>query len=72
VKLRTVIFGVYVASSAVGFAVLMAFMLEEVRPRYVESMRRSLNDSAGLLSVLLEARLEHGSGTSLPDSVTTA
>jgi len=72
VKLRTVIFGVYVASSAVGFAVLMAFMLGEVRPRYVESMRRSLNDSAVLLSVLLEARLEHSNGASLSDSVTTA
>ena len=71
-KLRTVIFGVYVASSAVGFAVLMAFMLGEVRPRYVESMRRSLNDSAVLLSVLLEARLEHSNGASLSDSVTTA
>jgi len=72
VKLRTVIFGVYVASSAVGFAVLMAFMLGEVRPRYVESMRRSLNDSTGLLSVLLEARLEHSNGTSLSESVATA
>jgi two-component system sensor histidine kinase CreC len=72
VKLRTVIFGVYVASSAVGFAVLMAFILWEVRPRYVESMRRSLNDSAGLLSVLLEARLEHSNGASLSDSVAVA
>ena len=71
-KLRTVIFGVYVASSAVGFAVLMAFILWEVRPRYVESMRRSLNDSAGLLSVLLEARLEHSNGASLSDSVAVA
>ena len=71
-KLRTVIFGVYVASSAVGFAVLMAFMLWEVRPRYVESMRRSLNDSAGLLSVLLEARLEHSNGASLSESVAVA
>ena len=71
-KLRTVIFGVYVASSAVGFAVLMAFILWELRPRYVESMRRSLNDSAGLLSVLLEARLEHSNGASLSDSVAVA
>ena len=56
-RLRTVIFGVYVLSSAVGFAILMAIMLWEVRPRYVESMRRNMEESAHLMSVLLEARL---------------
>jgi two-component system sensor histidine kinase CreC len=54
VKIRTAIFGVYLAASAAGFAVLMAFILHEVRPRYVESMRRTLGDTAGLLAALLE------------------
>jgi two-component system, OmpR family, sensor histidine kinase CreC len=58
VKIRTAIFGVYVAASALGFAVLMAFILKEVRPRYVESMRRTLGDTAALLAVLLEADLQ--------------
>ncbi|MEO5961564.1 MAG: two-component system sensor histidine kinase CreC [Opitutaceae bacterium] len=57
-KIRTAIFGVYVAASAVGLAVLMAFVLREVRLRYVEAMRRTLNDTAAMLAVLLEADLE--------------
>lgn len=57
-KIRTAIFGVYLAASALGFAVLMAFILKEVRPRYVESMRRTLADTAALLAVLLEDDLE--------------
>lgn len=56
-KIRTAIFGVYVAASAVGFALLMAFILSEVRPRYVDSMRRTLNDTATLLAVLVEDEL---------------
>jgi hypothetical protein len=50
VKIRTAIFGVYVASSALGFAVLMAFILSEVRPRYVEAMRRTMGDTAAFLA----------------------
>jgi len=57
VKIRTAIFGVYVAASALGFAVLMAFILKEVRPRYVESMRRTLGDTAALLAVMMEGDL---------------
>lgn len=53
-KIRTAIFGVYVTASAVGFAVLMRFMLAEVRPRYVASLRSSLSDSARLLAATLE------------------
>ncbi len=56
-KIRTAIFGVYVAASAAGFAVLMAFILKEVRPRYVESMRGTLGDTAALLAVMLEGDL---------------
>lgn len=33
----------------------MAFILREVRPRYVESMRRTLNDTAAVLATLLES-----------------
>lgn len=57
-KIRTAIFGVYVAASAVGFAILMAFVLREVRVRYIESMQRTLNDTAAMLAVMLESELE--------------
>ena len=57
-KIRTAIFGVYACASALGFAVLMAFILKEVRPRYVESMRRTLADTAALFAVILEGDLE--------------
>lgn len=53
-KIRTAIFGIYVTASAVGFAVLMRFMLAEVRPRYVASLRSSMSDSARLLAAALE------------------
>src|SRR5688572_6182100 len=33
----------------------MAFILRDVRPRYVESMRRTLNDTAAVLATLLES-----------------
>jgi two-component system sensor histidine kinase CreC len=52
-----VIFAVYVAASAVGFAVLMRFMLAEVRPRYVASLRSSMSDSARLLAAAMENRV---------------
>lgn len=67
-KIRTAIFGVYVAASALGFAVLMAFILKEVRPRYVESMRRTLADTAALLAVMLEADLERRPEASLAEA----
>jgi two-component system sensor histidine kinase CreC len=56
VRIRTAIFAVYVAASAVGFAVLMRFMLAEVRPRYVASLRSSMSDSARLLAAAMENR----------------
>ncbi len=57
-KIRTAIFGVYVAASAVGLAVLMTLVLRDVRRRYVESMRRTLGDTAAFLAVFVasEAR----------------
>src|SRR4051812_19342216 len=54
VKIRTAIFGVYVGASALGLAVLMAFVLHEVRIRYIEAMRRTLADTATLLAGALE------------------
>jgi len=66
-RLRTVIFGVYVVSSAVGFAFLMGLMLWEVRPRYMESTRRTMAETAKLLAVMLEAKLE-----ALPEDTGTA
>lgn len=64
-KIRTAIFTVYLAASALGFAVLMAFVLKEVRPRYVESMRRTLADTAALLAALLEEDVGRSPGGDL-------
>ncbi len=49
-KIRTAIFGVYVTASAIGFAAVMALVLRDVRLRYVESMRRTLGDTAAYLA----------------------
>lgn len=51
-KIRTAIFVVYVAVSAAGFVVLMGLVLRDVRLRYVESMRRTMGDTAVLLAAL--------------------
>lgn len=55
-RIRTAIFLVYVAASAVGFAVLMRFMLAEVRPRYVTAVRLNLQDSARMVAAALQGR----------------
>ncbi len=52
-KIRTAIFGVYVAASALGFLAMMAFVLRDVQLRYVESMRRTLGDTAAFLAVFV-------------------
>lgn len=49
-RIRTVIFGVYVGVTALGFAVMMALALRDVRLRYVESMRRTMGDTAVFLA----------------------
>ena len=64
-KIRTAIFVVYVAASAVGFAVLMRFMLAEVRPRYVTAARLNLQDTARVLAAALEGRTVAQAGTVL-------
>ncbi|PAW62927.1 MAG: two-component system sensor histidine kinase CreC [Opitutia bacterium Tous-C1TDCM] len=50
-RIRTAIFGVYVGASALGFVALMFLVLRDVRLRYVESMRRTLGDTAAFLAV---------------------
>lgn len=52
-NIRTAIFGTYVIASAVGLAVLMRFVLAEVRPRYVSSIERTMQDSAHLIAATL-------------------
>ena len=49
-RIRTAIFGVYVVASAIGFTGVMALVLRDVRLRYVESMRRTLGDTAVLMA----------------------
>ena len=51
-KIRTAIFVVYVAVSAAGLALLMGLVLRDVRRRYIESMRRTMGDTAVLLAAL--------------------
>ncbi len=49
-RIRTAIFGVYVVASAIAFAGVMGLVLRDVRLRYVESMRRTLGDTAAYLA----------------------
>ena len=51
-RIRTAIFGVYVIASAAGFAGVMGLVLRDVRLRYVESMRRTLGDTAAYLDAV--------------------
>lgn len=57
-KIRTLIFGVYVGVSALGFAAVMALALRDVRLRYVESMRRTMGDTAVFLASFAAAEPE--------------
>jgi two-component system sensor histidine kinase CreC len=49
-RIRTAIFVVYVGASALGLAVVTALVLRDVRLRYVESMRRTLGDTAAYMA----------------------
>lgn len=62
-KIRTLIFGVYVGVSALGFAAVMAMALRDVRLRYVESMRRTMGDTAVFLATFAAAEPEHADWT---------
>lgn len=55
-RIRTAIFVVYVAASAMGFAVLMRFMLAEVRPRYVTAVRQNLEETSRLLARAMDGK----------------
>ena len=55
-KIRTAIFVVYVGASALGFAVLMRYVLAEVRPRYVTAVRLHLQDAARTVAAALTGR----------------
>jgi hypothetical protein len=49
-RIRTAIFVVYVGASALGLAAMMGLVLRDVRLRYVESMRRTLGDTAAYMA----------------------
>ena len=49
-RIRTAIFGVYAIASGIGLAGIMGLVLRDVRFRYVESMRRTLGDTAVYLA----------------------
>src|SRR4051812_26228559 len=72
-RIRTAIFGVYVAASAVGFAGVMWLVLRDVRLRYVESMRRTLGDTAAYLTAFATPDASDGNWagklTALPKQV---
>ncbi len=72
-RIRTAIFGVYALASAVGFAGVMGLVLRDVRLRYVESMRRTLGDTAAYLAAFAAPDAPDGNWikplTSLPPHV---
>lgn len=49
-RIRTAIFAVYVGASALGLAAVTGLVLRDVRLRYVESMRRTLGDTAAYMA----------------------
>lgn len=49
-RIRTAIFVVYVGVSALGLVAMMGLVLRDVRLRYVESMRRTLGDTAAYMA----------------------
>jgi two-component system, OmpR family, sensor histidine kinase CreC len=69
VRIRTAIFTVYVAVAGAGFVLLLALVLRDVRLRYVESMRRTLTDTAVLLAAQAGGAGDNWTRgvTSLPD-----
>lgn len=52
-RIRTAIFGVYVVASAAGLMAVMALVLGDVRLRYVESMRRTMGDTAAYMAAFV-------------------
>lgn len=62
-RIRTIVFGTYVGVSALGFLVLMALVMRDVRLRYVESMRRTMGDTAVFLASFAAAERNGGDWT---------
>ena len=54
-RIRTIVFGTYVGATALGFLLLMGLVLRDVRLRYIESMRRTLGDTAAFLAAFAAA-----------------
>lgn len=52
-RIRTAIFVVYVVASALGLSVMTALVLRDVRLRYVESMRRTMGDTAAYMATFV-------------------
>ncbi|MBI5691018.1 MAG: two-component system sensor histidine kinase CreC [Verrucomicrobia bacterium] len=52
-KVRTAIFGVYASALVLGFAAMTVLVLRDVRLRYVESMRRTMGDTAAFLAAFV-------------------
>lgn len=67
-RIRNAIFIVYVAASAVGFLVLLRYVLAEVRPRYVAAVRGNLQDSARIVAATLHGRTTAEARTALSGS----
>lgn len=59
-RIRTIIFGTYVGVSALGFTAVMAVALGDVQLRYVESMRRTMGDTAVFLAAFAGAPPHEG------------
>ncbi len=60
-KIKTRILLSFIVLSTAGFYYLMDFILNEVRPRYQETVEESLNDTANLLASLIEEEMQEGS-----------
>lgn len=69
-RIRTAIFGVYVGACALGYVVLMWFMLAEVRPRYVSAVRTHLRDSVQVLAATLHGRTQAEAAAALASPAT--
>lgn len=69
--IRTRIFLVYLVLVGGGLYYMMTWILENVRPRYLESMEESLVDAANLLATVVETKAVVG-GAIDPQAVRTA
>lgn len=54
-RIRTAIFGVYAGALVLGFALMTWLVLRDLRLRYVESMRRTMGDTAAFLATFVAA-----------------